>query len=72
MMAVENLALAAVAEGLGTHLKTGAVMQDPAARAAVGVAADERIVAVLNLGEAAELPTPKARIDAAALTRWIE
>src|SRR3954469_16302604 len=38
MMAVQNLSLAAVELGLGTHIKTGAIMADPAARAAAGVA----------------------------------
>ncbi|NJD09898.1 MAG: nitroreductase [Gemmatimonadetes bacterium] len=73
MMAVENLLLAALEDGLGTHIKTGAVMQDPAARAAVGVAADERIVAVVNVG-VAEQPGPpaKPRIPASELTRWTE
>ena len=32
MMAVQNIALAATAIGLGTHIKSGAVMSDPAAR----------------------------------------
>lgn len=72
MMAVENLALAAVARGLGTHVKTGAVMDDPGARRAAGVAGEERIVAVVNLGEPAEVPAPKERLPAAALTRWLD
>jgi nitroreductase len=71
MMAVQNLALAALPLGLGTHIKTGGVMQDAAARAAVGVAADERIVAIINLGEPAEIPPPKERAPAAAHTRWV-
>lgn len=71
MMAVQNLSLAALAAGLGTHLKTGAVMQDPGARAAVGVAADERIVAIVNLGEPAEIPAPKARRAAPGFTTWV-
>ena len=71
MMAVQNLALAALAEGLGTHIKTGAVMQDPGARAAVGVADDERIVAIVNLGEPAEIPAPKPRRTAAGFTTWV-
>ena len=37
MMAVQNIALAATELGLGTHIKTGAVMSDPGARAAMGV-----------------------------------
>jgi len=70
MMAVQNLALAAVDMGLGTHIKTGAIMADPAARAAAGVAANERIVAVVNLGEPMETPPPKKREAASAFTIW--
>lgn len=70
MMAVQNILLAAVALGLGGHIKTGAVMSDTAARAAAGVAETERIVAVINIGEPAEVPAPKERTSAAALTRW--
>src|SRR5260221_1503592 len=68
MMAVQNIALAAMALGLGTHIKTGAIMNDAAARAAVGVPEGERIVAVLNLGEPAVVPPPKERRSAASLT----
>jgi nitroreductase len=71
MMGVQNLALAAVELGLATHIKTGAVMDDPAARAAAGVPEGQRIVAVLNLGEPAELPPPKARRPAPELTTWL-
>jgi nitroreductase len=71
MMAIENLALAAVDLGLGTHIKTGAVMADPAARAAVGLPESERIVAIVNAGEPAELPSPKQRSPATALTTWV-
>lgn len=70
MMAVQNILLAAAALGLGGHIKTGAVMSDTAARAAVGVGDTERIVAVINIGEPAEVPAPKERTSAAALTRW--
>jgi nitroreductase len=70
-MAVQNLSLAAHAMGLGTHVKSGGVMDDPAARTAVGVGADERIVATVTLGEPAALPEPKPRHDAAEFTRWI-
>lgn len=71
MMAVQNLALEAAALGLGTHIKTGAVMEDPAARAAARVPADERIVAVVNVGEPAEIPAPKDRTPAPAVTTWL-
>ena len=70
-MAIQNLALAAHAMGLGTHIKTGAVMDDPAARAAVGVSDKERIVAIVNLGEPAELPPPKPRFDGSQVTIWV-
>jgi nitroreductase len=69
-MAVQNLLLAAWSMGLGTHVKTGAVMQEPAARAAVGVADNERIVALINLGEPAELPPEKPRRRATEVTVW--
>lgn len=70
-MAIQNLCLAATAVGLGAHVKSGAVMDDPRAREAVGVGDDERIVATLHLGEPAAVPTPKVRKLAAELTRWL-
>ena len=71
MMAVQNIMLTAVELGLGTHLKTGGVMSDPAARAAVGLPPNERIVAIVNLGVPAEIPPPKKREEAASLTTWV-
>ena len=71
MMAVQNMSLVAVELGLGTHIKTGAVMGDPDARAAAGVREGERIVAVLNLGVPAEIPGPKKRESASTHTTWM-
>jgi nitroreductase len=71
MMAIQNISIAAVALGLGTHIKTGAVMQDPAACAAVGVGEGERIVAVINVGEPMVVPAAKERKPAASLTTWL-
>ena len=71
MMAVQNLSLAAVALGLGTHIKTGAIMADPAARAAVGVPEGERIVATLEVGVPAAVPPARARKPATELTTWV-
>ena len=71
MMAVQNICLSAVAQGLGTHIRTGAIMDDPAARAAVGVSEGERIIAVLTVGEPSERPDAKARRAASELTRWV-
>jgi nitroreductase len=71
MMGIENLALAAVELGLGTAIKTGAVMADPAARAAAGVAENERIVAIVNVGEPAETPGGPKKTPASEYTRWV-
>jgi nitroreductase len=72
MQAISNIMLAAVGRGLGTHLRTGAVMEDPAARAAIGARDGERIVGMLNVGVPAEMPGPKARQAATAVTTWVD
>jgi nitroreductase len=69
MMAVQNIALAATELGFGTAIKTSA-MSDPASRAAVGVPDDQRIVALVVLGEPAEVPPPPKRESASSLTTW--
>src|SRR5512138_1832967 len=71
MQAISNIMLSAVERGLGTHMRTGAVMDDPAARAAVGAREGERIVAIVTVGVPAEMPPPKVRQGAAAVTRWV-
>jgi nitroreductase len=71
MMAIQNISLTAVALGLGTHIKTGAIMSDPAARAAVGVADDQRIIAIVNVGVPSEDAPPKQREAATAFTTWV-
>ncbi len=71
-MGIQNLSLVAHSMGLGTHLKTGAVMDDPAARTAVGLPEGERIVATINIGEPEGLPDGQARRPAAELTTWVE
>ena len=71
MMAVQNIALTALTLGLGTHIKTGGVMGDPEARAAVGVPADQRIVAIVNVGVPAEVAPAKRREPASAFTIWV-
>ena len=70
-MGIQNLSLVAKAMGLGTHIKTGAIMDDPAARAAVGLPEGERIVATINVGEPESLPEAKARRPATELTTWV-
>jgi nitroreductase len=71
MMAVQNLMLAAQAEGLGTHIRTGAVMADPRVLAAFGVPESERIVVTIQLGAPAAVPEAKPRKPTSELTHWL-
>lgn len=70
-MAIENLLLAAVAMGLSSHIKTGAVMDDPQAREAAAIPDGERLVAIINVGEAASDGSARPRTPANELTRWL-
>jgi nitroreductase len=72
MMAVQNLMLGSVAMGLGSHLKSGAVMDDPRTRELLGIGEQERVVALVQLGEPAAVPEPKARKAAAEVTNYME
>jgi nitroreductase len=71
-MAVQNLSLAAHAMGLGSHIKSGAVMDDPGARAAFGVAEGERVVAMIEVGVPESVPDPKTRVPARDFTTWVD
>lgn len=71
MMAVQNICLAAVERGLGTAIKSGAILGDPAARASATVADNERIIAVMNIGTPAEASPAKAREQATTFTKWV-
>lgn len=71
-MGVQNLSLAAIEMGLGTHIKTGAVMEEPELRRALKVGDDQRIAAVVFLGEPAEIPDSKQRMSPRELTEWLE
>lgn len=71
-MAIQNVCLAAVARGLGTHIKTGAVMGEASLREALSVPEDHRLAAIIFLGEPAEIPDPKDRTAPAEITRWTD
>ena len=71
MMAAHSITLAATAMGLGTHIKSGAVMDDPGARAAFGVPDGERVIAMINVGEPANVPAAKPRRPASEVTTWV-
>jgi nitroreductase len=70
MQSVALITLMAMERGLGTHIRSGAVMDDPAARAAIGVRDGERVVAMVSVGVPEEIPAPKSRQGAAAVTEW--
>jgi nitroreductase len=72
MMATQNICLTAVSLGLGTYIRSGAIMDDPAARAAVGVPEGERIIAVLSVGTPLEVPEAKSRRPVAEVTHWVD
>jgi len=71
-MAIQNMLLVATSRGLGSHIKTGKVMDEPDVREALGVPEDRRIVAVIYIGEQADTPQPKPRTPAREKTRWLD
>lgn len=71
MMAAQSLMVAAVAEGLGTYLRTGGIMERPEVRALVGATPAQRIVAIVSLGYPSEDSAPRRRTPAAQLTTWL-
>lgn len=71
-MAIQNLSLAAADAGMGTHIKTGAVMGEESLCTALRARDDQRLVAIVFLGEPAELPEPRSRVPATERTLWLE
>jgi nitroreductase len=72
MMAIGNLIVAAQALGLGSFLRTGGVMRQPALLELAQIPKDERIVAVVSLGYPSGTETPRRRKPWSELTRWID
>ncbi len=70
-MAIQNIALAALERGLGTHIKTGGVMDDPELREAWRVPEGRRVIAMIELGEPAAEPRVTEREPAASRTTWL-
>ena len=70
-MGLQNLSLAACAKGLGVHIKSGAVMDDPLARRAIGVPDGERVIATVEVGEPESTPGGKTRRPSADFTPWV-
>jgi nitroreductase len=61
MMAIQNLLIAATADGIGTFVRTGAIMDHPGVRDLVGVPDGYRIVSIVSLGYLAGQPEPTPR-----------
>jgi nitroreductase len=72
MMATANLMTAAQSLGLGTYLKTGGVMRDPALADLIGLPDSYRVVGILSVGYPAEAELPHRRRPAGELTSWRE
>jgi nitroreductase len=72
MMALANLMIAAQSLGLGTYLKSGGVMRDPALLELAGVPENFRVVGIVSLGYPAEEEAPRRRKPAGELTSWID
>lgn len=70
-MAIQNILLVATSMGLGSKVVTGDVLNAVPMRELVEAQDGEQIVAIIHLGEPAEVPKPKARIPAGDKTRWV-
>ena len=72
MMAVQNLMIAATAEGVGSYLRTGGILEDAGVKELVQLPAGHRLVAVVSLGYPAAPQQAKQRSDPAGKTLWLE
>lgn len=70
-MGIENLLIGAHTMGLGGYIHTGAILERHELRQLLGVPDDQRVVALLDLGEPAETPMPKQRTSFEDVTRWL-
>ncbi|HEY2805112.1 MAG TPA: nitroreductase [Gemmatimonadales bacterium] len=61
MMAVENLLVAAAADGIGSFLRTGGIMEQPEVRELVHLPAGYRMAGIISLGYLATEPEPTPR-----------
>jgi nitroreductase len=70
-MAVQNLLTAATADGLGTYVRTGSILEEPAVQALVQLPGGFRLIAMVSLGYPAGEDAPRRRAPAAERTRWL-
>jgi nitroreductase len=73
MMAIENLLVAAAADGIGTWLRTGGIMDHPDVKALVQVPEGYRIVGIISLGYLLGEPEPTPRKKGLDdVVRWMD
>ena len=70
-MGIENMLLLATSMQLGSKVHTGSITDELGMRHLIDAAEDERIVAIVHIGEPAEDPPAKQRIPANDKTRWL-
>lgn len=70
-MGIQNMLLLATSLGLGSKVHTGGIMDELPMRELIGAAEDERIVAILHVGEPAEEMKAKPRTPIAEKTKWL-
>jgi nitroreductase len=71
-MAVQNLLTAATAEGLGTYVRTGGILEEGALRELVSLPGGVRLVAAVSVGYPESTEPPRRRTPAAEKTLWLE
>jgi nitroreductase len=69
-MAMQNLMLAATELGVGTYLRSGAILQDPELRDLLRLEPDRRILGVIYVGYPEAIPE-KRRTPATERTVWL-
>jgi len=73
LMAIENLLVAAAADGIGSFLRTGGIMDHPGVKALAQVPDGHRIVGIVSLGYLANVPEPTPRKKPLAdLVSWLD
>jgi len=70
VMAVQNILLAAHAEGMIAHFSTGAMVEYEGAKSYIGLAPHDRIVGYVNLGYPRPEDPPKEGQRSAPVVRW--
>lgn len=68
--ALQNLLLAAHAEGLVAHTSTGALLEYEGTTQHLGLAPSDRVVALVNIGYLREGATPKAGMRNEPIVHW--